>query len=168
MIKLSFFSLFIFISFSLTAQSVSPSALKKIEGKWEGQLTYTDYQDDSSQSTLNCKMEAKWKNKKGVLTFIFVEPDGRIIKDKTKIKLKKKGTQLVFDGQYQVLDFSPDKMSESWKLTIGTTGKDNNRNAEIKRVINCSKTQFTITKLVKYAGTAHFFERNQYAFERKN
>lgn len=156
----------ILISISLGAQSIPSSELKKIEGNWDGQLTYTDYQDDVSQSTLKCKMESKWKNKKGMLTFLFEEPDGRIIKDKTKIKLNKEGSELVFDGKYQVLDFSPDEMDKSWKLTIGAKGNDNNRNAEIKCVINLSKTQFAIIKLVKYEGTDNFFERNRYSFEK--
>jgi hypothetical protein len=34
---------------------------KKIDGNWEGQLTYTDYKDDLSQSILACEMIAKCK-----------------------------------------------------------------------------------------------------------
>ncbi len=167
MIKFFIIPLLSVITFSLMAQSVSPSALKQIERNWEGKLTYTDYQDDVSKSTLNCKMEARWKNKKGLLTFIFVEPNGSIVRDRTKIKLKKGGTQLVYDIKFEVLDFSPDKTNQGWKLTIGAQGKDNNRNAEIKNVITFSQAQLTIIKLVKYAGTDRFFERNRYAFEER-
>lgn len=166
MIRIFVITLLNLMSYCLIAQSISPSVLKKMEGKWDGQLTYTDYQDDTSQTTLKCMMEAKWNKKKGFITFIFVEPDGRIIKDKTKIKLKKDGTQLVFDAKYRIVDFSQNEIGKSWKLTLGTVGKDNNRDADITSVINLSKTQLTITKLVKYKETDNYFERNRYVFEK--
>ena len=167
MIRCLITSILSLMVFSLISQSASSSELGRINGNWVGTLTYTDYQDDSSQSTLGCKMEARWKNNKGSLTFLFTEPDGRVIRDKTKIRLKKGGTKMIFDGKYKVLEFSSNAGDQSWKLALGKSGKDNNKNSQIRLAINFSRTGFEIIKMVQYEGTDRFFERNRYVFERE-
>jgi len=152
---------------SLEAQTVSASDLQKTAGNWKGQLTYLDYKDDVSQTELSCELQAKWLNKKGTFTFIFIEPNGQVIKDKTKIKLIKGGTQLKFDGKYAVTGFSKNEDNSNWELTVGRSGKDNNKNAELKLLIDFSPSQLMITKFVKYDASNDFFIRNYYKFERK-
>ena len=153
--------------FLLIGQSVGTSELDEINGNWAGTLTYTDYRDDSSQSTLECKMESKWKGNNGRLTFLFTEPNGKVIKDKTKIKLRKNGTKVIFDGKYKVTEFNSYDNQKRWKLKLETKGKDNKRTAKIWLVIELERNSFEIIKMVQYQGTDHSFERNRYFFERE-
>lgn len=153
---------------SLEAQTVPASDLQKLNGNWKGQLTYTDYKDDVSQTELNCELQAKWLNKKGTFTFIFIEPNGQVIKDKTKIKLIKGGTLLKFDGKYSITGFSKNEDSSNWELTVARSGKDNNENAQLKLIIRLSPSQLMITKFVKYDASSDFFIRNYYKLERKD
>ncbi len=166
--KLKIF-LFLIVStfcFQLNSQTVSNEELQKIAGHWKGQLTYTDYQDDVSQSKLGCGLKAKCRNNDCTLWFLFTEPDGRIVKDKTKIKLKRNGTTFVLGKEsYKVLEFKKEK--EGWNLMATTTGKDNNKTSEIKQEISSTKKNFTIKKMVKYEGSKSYFERNRYSFTRE-
>ena len=160
--------LFFFISLSLNGQVslVSSNELQQVVGHWEGTLTYTDYQDDKSTSTLRCKMNAFWKGKKGRLEIGFKEPNGEIIYDKVRLKLLKQGAMVKFDGKkYQVDFFKQDEKLGSWELIMSRLGKDNRRNAAIKYYMNFSKTTLSFTKRVKYEGTPNFFERNKYFFK---
>jgi len=162
--------LFIIVStfcFQLNSQSVSTEELKKIAGNWNGQLTYTDYQDDVSQSTLDCGLKAKCRNNECTLWFLFTEPDGRIVKDKTKLKLKESGMTFVLGKEsYKVVEFKKDETQ--WNLIAVAKGKDNYIDSEIKQEISFSEKKFTIKKMVKYEGSESYFERNRYSFTMNN
>ncbi len=168
--KLNIVSILLFISFTMNGQvaSVSSNELQELFGQWEGTLSYTDYSDDSSTSTLKCKMIIYWKGRKGSIGIGFTEPNGKVIYDIVKMKLLKKGKKIKFDGKkYKVDYFKQDKNSKSWELIMSCSGKDNNRKATIKQRIEYNDTTLLITKEVKYEGTSDFFERSKYTLERR-
>ena len=164
---LTLFSLW--LSISTSAQSIDPMELFKLNGKWEGTLTYTDYQDDISKSTLGCSMIMEWKNKGGKMTILFTEPNGRVIKDRAKIKVKKDGTMMNFDGNsYRVKSFNKSGKKQGWDLNLEAQSTDNRKQALINQVINLQGNELFFIKLVKYENAKYSFERNRYAFTRSN
>lgn len=165
MFRIIFLVLFALGGSFLQAQTINSTDLNKINGKWKGTLSYTDYQDDVTKYTIKCEMVAACKNKKGVLTIKYTEPNGEVIQDKIKLRIKKKGTKLIFEGKtYQVLDFDPDEKMGTWLLTMGNSDRDNNRDSAIKQLFHFQGDQMTFTKMVKYDGTDTYFERNKYSF----
>lgn len=159
-----------FLTFSsgLIAQTPTTADLLQLEGNWTGNLMYTDFKDDVTQTKLNCDLEVQWKNKKGLFSFTYIEPNGQVYKDKTKIKLMKGGNQLAFDGTFNILNFIKNEENSNWELTIGRSGKDNYKIAEFKLVIILANEKLLITKFVKYKGSKDFFIRNRYSFQRKD
>jgi len=166
---LFYLSILLFLSLSAAGQGtkVSSNALQKLGGEWEGALTYTDYKDDLSTTTLKCKVVGTWKGKKVKFAIGFVEPNGVVIYDKVTLKLLKKGYAVKFDGnKYKVDNFEKIGPSDHWKLVMSFLGKDNNRNANIKQNINYTQNSLIITKEVKYADKSNYFVRSKYVFNR--
>ena len=73
-----------------------------------------------------------------------------------------------FDGKYAITGFTKNEDSSNWELTVARSGKDNNKNAELKLIIRLSPSQLKITKFVKYDASSDIFIRNYYKFERKD
>ena len=141
--------------------------LNHIEGHWAGTLTYTDYQDDIKQSTLNCQMKSKWKGNRGTLSLGFKEPNGNVVYGKTKIKVYSNNTKVKFDGSdYNVESFSTDDDTGEWRLVIKTQGKDNRKPASIRQSIIYDGINLSLKKEVKYQDGREYFIRNQYKFQR--
>jgi hypothetical protein len=138
-----------------------------MEGDWTGTLTYTDYQDDIKQSTLNCQMKSRWKDNKGTLSLGFKEPNGEVVYGKTKIKVYRNETKVKFDGKkYFVESFSTDNDTGEWSLTLRTQGKNNRKPASIRQSIICDGNNLSLQKEVKYQDGGEYFTRNKYKFKR--
>jgi len=152
---------------SVSSQSVSVDDFSSINGPWNGELTYTDYQDDQSKFSIPCRMEAKRKRNKICLLLTFTEPDGRQITDKTTVKFKEEGTTLMIDKQtYRVAQVMGADEGKELQITLMGEGKDNNKPSKFKNMIVFSDSNFSMKKLVKYNGTEKYFERNSYVFRR--
>ena len=161
--KNSIFSLLLLLSISLQAQQlgVSIKDLRIIGGQWEGQLTYTDYSDDKSTSTLNCSMNIYWKGKKAKITTGFVEPNGKVIDDISFLKLIKNKRGIKLAGvKYQIDSFK--KGQGKLKLVMSCKGKDNLKPATIRQTISFDQKKLILLKEVRYGGSADFFVRNRY------
>lgn len=142
--------------------------IKDIEGQWKGTLTYTDFQDDTKQTTLNCTMKSEWKKKKGIISIAFEEPNGKIYSDRMKIKSISKGEKIKFDGvvfNIQKFDFNPE--TQNWTLVIEAKGKDNRKPAIIKQTIVYEKEKLSISKEIKYLNSKSYFIRNKYYFAKE-
>lgn len=162
--------LLLLISFSMMRQTptISSNDLQEIAGQWTGTLSYTDYKDDATTYTLKCQMTTTWKGNTGLFKLGFTEPNGTMVYDKVKLKRLKQGQMVKFDGQkYLVEQFTKEESPGHWNLVMSCTGKDNNRNANIKQFMSITKTSLSVRKEVNYEGTANFFTRNEYAFERE-
>ena len=145
---------------------ISHADLQKLAGDWEGTLTYTDFSDDISQSTLGCLMTASWNGNTGVIKVGFTEPNGQIIYDKTKIKLTNGGREIKFDGEKYLVDSFKNDESGNWSLVMSCISRDNNRQATIRQIIKYESTTLTLIKKVRYDDSIEFFIRNRYDFKR--
>ena len=152
------------LSYEGSSQTITSEDLTKIKGTWMGHLIYTDYSNDQTQVKLETNLVADWKKNSGLLVFEYIEPNGKVVRGKQKIKLGKNSSQFYMDGEWRVIDFQ--KTEANWKLMLEKVGKDNNRDAVIQQELQVSAVDLTIVKSVKYAGTDQFFVRNRYEFKR--
>lgn len=156
-------SVFLIIIGTIFPQSLTNNHLKVYEGEWEGTLTYLNYGDDKTLVTLPVKVEAI-HNEKGVeFKYFFTEPGGRIEKRTDRFRIKK--DRIYYNGYWDFV--SEDLVDlENWTLELKSEGKDNNRKASFKKLIEVSPSAISIKKLVKYEGTETFFVRNEYQLKR--
>ena len=160
-------ALLIISSASLSSQSISET-VEQITGHWVGTLTYTDYQDDTTQTTLACKMSASWKKNKGKISIGFEEPNGKIYYDKTIIKILSGDSRALFDGsQYDIESFDIGDQTDHWTLVLNRNGKDNRKSALIRQSIVYEGDRISLIKEVQYQNTATSFVRNSYLFRRE-
>ena len=159
-------ALFMLIGGNLRAQEVS-EYMHQIVGQWSGALTYLDYSDDISQTTLNCKMKASWNNNKGTISIGFEEPNGKVIYDKAKIKLFSDQERVKFDGVvYKIDSYSSDPSGDQWTLVLIAEGQDNYKPAMIRQSIVLEVDNLSLVKEIKYEGSAAYFTRNSYSFNK--
>ena len=159
-------TLFLVVGISTGLAQIGNEQLTSINGSWSGSLTYTDYGDDSSQVQLLTKMTARWKSGKGVLKFYYTEPNGKVIKGSQKLRLGETASEFYIGDLWSVTGFIT-KDSNNWTLTLEKEGRDNNRDASMRQIVELSDTRFRITKQVRYEGTKEFFQRNEYSFTRE-
>ena len=152
-----------FFLFESLGQAITNTDLEKINGDWQGALTYTDYGDDKTQYELKTSMTAEWKNGKGKMKFYYTEPNGKIVTSSEKMKLLSE-SEFQFDGKWLIKSF--EQKENSWELILEAQGKDNNRLATIRQLITVSSSNFTIRKMVQYEGTNTFFQRSKQAFSK--
>ena len=159
-------ALFMLIGGNLRAQEVS-EYMHQIVGQWSGALTYLDYSDDISQTTLNCQMKASWTNNKGTISIGFEEPNGKVIYDKAKIKLFSDQERVKFDGVvYKIDSYSSDPSGDQWTLVLIAEGQDNYKPAMIRQSIVLEVDNLSLVKEIKYEGSAAYFTRNSYNFNK--
>lgn len=151
---------------TIIGQSITDN-ISQIGGQWTGTLTYTDYSDDISQSTLECVMKIEWTGNKATLSFGFTEPNGKIVYDKNKLKVYANEKAVKYDGdKYFVDSFNVDSNTGDWGLVISTHGKDNRKPALIRQSIIFDSHTLTLLKEVRYEDSEAYFVRNKYFFER--
>ena len=156
-----------FIYVTVAGQSISDN-INQIEGNWVGTITYTDYSDDIKQSTLACQLKIIWKDKKGVFSLGFTEPNGKIVYDKTKVKVMSKQKRMKFEGNmYDVQSFKVDDKTDHWTLMLVREGKDNRKPALICQSITYEKDQLSLIKKIQYKDSNVTIIRNKYYFERE-
>ena len=159
---------FLCMSSNVFSQSID-ECLTNLSGQWSGSLTYIDFSDDVTRSSIDCQMAATWKKQTLTISIGFTEPNGKVFYDKSKIKIKEKGAQFVYNGsRYTVKEIEPRNSSKGWRITATTTAKDNQKEAAIRLILELSDEQFTMTKEVKYLNSEEYFIRNTYSFIRIN
>ncbi len=146
-----------------TDPTVREDDLQRMSGaQWKGTLSYLDYQT-SRKTTILSNMtvtrsagdprawifayeypEEPRANSRDTLT---VSADGRSIGDETVVERR-----MLPDGTLRV-------------VTRGT-GKDDDRDATFRHTYLIGESRASIRKEVMYAGTAEYFERNEYAWTR--
>lgn len=153
----------------LAAQSapltMTAADFQPLVGSWQGTLTYTDYSDDKRQVTLPTTIVITRAKRPGVrLAYTYVEPDGSREENITEMLAAKTPGRLAFDGEWLIVEkaVTPSTLS----LIVEGEGRDNNRRALMRESIRVTADSLIHTKLVRYDGTANFFQRNRYALAR--
>ncbi len=163
--------------------------LESMQGDWKGKLTYTDYQNDATQVTMDVWLKSTIENKKLIKQFYYREPDGTT-KQKSKSQdttiIAKEGYALVESGYtlpFAIQEASTKETKQSSKTTtdgvntaqsasasreqqvvMETAANDNNKPSTIRLTITTSPNSMVIKKEVKYNGTNSFFVRHTFAY----
>ena len=156
----------LFLSLNISAQSIHED-MAALSGNWTGTLSYLDYSDDESQSTLNCTMKVEWKDKRGKLFIGFEEPNGKIYYDKSSIRIIGSGDSIQFDGhKYTIKHFNKDNGTGFWTLIVERSGKDNRKSSTIRQSFMYQGDKISLVKEVKYNDIKDYFVRNSYVLRR--
>jgi hypothetical protein len=180
------------VSTSLYAQKkakIPEGFLETMQGDWKGKLTYTDYQNDSTQVTMDVWLKSNIEQNKLVKQFYFKEPNST-----TKQKSKSQDTTFIANEGFALVETGyklPFAIQESTtkdtkqsssttkdgmnvqrsasahseqRIVMETADNDNNKPSTIRITIDTSPNSMTIKKEVKYNGTNSFFVRHTFAY----
>ena len=158
----------LFILCTLTLQqnhAITPQHLKVYEGEWQGKLTYLNYGDDKTLVDLPVRMVATFENDALSFEYFYNEGDGRTEKRTGRFSIK--GQKIIHNGTWELEEADINNL-ENWKLTLVSKGKDNNRKARFREIVEVSKSRIEVTKWVQYldADTEDYFMRNRHIFNR--
>lgn len=160
---------------TIVAQKSNPiltkSFLESMNGNWVGKLTYTDYQDDKTQVTMDVWLQNSMEGEYLIKRFFFIEPDG-----KTKQEAKSKDTTYLLKGGKQLFESG---YKHPWKiqsyvntndkqvLVIVTNDDDNDKPSLIKTTITITPTTFIVKKEIKYNGSKLFLTRHTFYYSKQ-
>lgn len=139
-----------------------------MQGDWKGKLTYTDYQDDSTQVTMDVWLKSSITDNKLLKEFFYREPDG-----KTKQKAQSMDTTYIIDNGRRLVESgykSPFDIKNLIKerkkqiVVMETNDVDNEKPSLIRTTITVTASSMTIKKEVKYNGTNNFFTRHTFFY----
>ncbi len=147
--------------------SISLSELNFMTGVWEGYLEYLDYGDNKTRVRLPTTIRYETTKDAVSYTMAFIEPDGSKVADKGGIRPVRDGSKILFDGRtHQVLAKEIDPKTETFRIVLTNTGKDDNKSATFTTTILRQKATLTITKQVKYDDQETSFVRNEFSLQR--
>ncbi len=160
--------LFLFFSVCATAQrnGLTDKDLKDLAGNWSGTLTYTDYSDDKTHTSLPTQLViVDLKDSLG-LNFTYTEPNGKKVTDKSSLRIYEDGDKLNIDGHVY---FIAAVRRKGIRLTIiaENEGEDNNKAAEIRQTIIIGPSILNILKEVRYTGMKDYFIRSKTELQKK-
>jgi len=144
-----------------------PADLGAAAGDWTGTLTYTDYRDDASRTTLPVTVTASTVTDPtfGAPALLFGiayrEPDGTPAGSDRAIltPLPDEPDTIGYDlERWHQLD--GESSATGFSYTFEREGEDNDRPALIRHTITLDGDRLTNRKDVCYEGTDTFFERN--------
>jgi hypothetical protein len=155
------------ISNVLTAQIRAKTIVKdfkKLEGSWQGSLTYLDY-SSAKPYTMDANVEVAQLKQSNQFAFANIYPkeasanntdtvtvadDGKLI-NKAVVKSRNKYA----NGNTEIITEEP-----------GTDGNDD-KAAILKHTYTFSKTSFSIRTDVQFVGTNEWIKRHEYSYMRK-
>ena len=143
--------------------SISHKDFKRLEGAWQGSLTYLDY-SSGKPYTMPANVEIRrigntaeysWKNiypdepRANSADTVVISSDGRYVDDEFVVSNEK-----LADG--------------SWQIVTEARGRDGNDNKEalIRHTYRISKNNFKVRKDVQFAGEQNWIMRHEYAYTR--
>lgn len=159
------------ITFAQQKAKITNSFLLAMQGDWKGKLTYTDYQDDKSQTTMDVWQKSDLINNKLVKQFFYKEPDGN-----TKQKSATQDTTYIIENGKKVVESGyklpftikkfTTKANVEKTVVMETLDEDNNKKSTIRITITLLGNSMTIKKEVKYEGTKNFFVRHTFYYSK--
>jgi hypothetical protein len=159
--KFLVFILFAIFCLSAHAQSVQMKDLSGSIGSWEGKLTYLDYSSGKPYTmSANLKISLTEDKSGYVMAYEYPNEPQANSKDTTQINGE-------FFGKERIVEFQ--KASEGgFKLVTELEGEDGNdsKKATLRHTYQLKSTTYSITKEVKFEGTAVWVKRNEYLVNR--
>ncbi len=152
-----FVSIFLLLCLTATAQSVQVNDLSASVGSWEGKLTYLDYSSGKPYTmSANIKVSLTEDKSGYVMAFEYPKEPHANSTDTTFIRDN-------FFGKDKIVAFEKASGGGYTLVTeVDVTDGNDNKNAVLRHVYRVNATNFSITKEVKFEGTAVWVRRNEY------
>ncbi|MCK0129471.1 hypothetical protein [Erythrobacter sp. F6033] len=139
------------------APQTAVDAFTGLEGNWQGQLEYRDYQSDTMQAI---PMRVEFDTIPDKTTFLqraeFTDP-GFPVRITTLINVAGADTNVAisragrpFETYTQNARLAPGAIADSWTITFTRVGEDDNRPAAIREVMTRKAESLTVTKEVDF------------------
>ena len=159
--KIFLFTCLTFFYISAQAQSLQVIDLSRSIGSWEGTLTYLDYSSGKPYTmSANLKISLT-ENKSGyVMAYEYPKEPQANAMDTTYVDGQ-------FFGKEKIVDFQK-SADGGFTLIAEKEGEDGNdhKKAILRHTYLLKSNAYSITKEVKFEGTAVWIKRNQYVFQR--
>jgi hypothetical protein len=157
---------FLFVFFTVTGNAqrkgaITQKDLELFPGKWEGNLVYTDYKDDSTQVTLKVNLDITAGEDGLLLHSTYIEPNGQLVKDSSLLLIDDVASTITYSGDVYSI-FKVRRTSKQLIIVASMDGQDNNKDVEIQQNFTISAHSFIILKQVRYLDKAEkFFTRHK-------
>jgi hypothetical protein len=162
------FPLVLLVAIGASASSLGAqddlSAYEPLVGSWQGELEYLDYGDNQTLVTLPTWLvvERAESGKRLDVEFFYEEPDGREVGSRDQLYETPDG--LYLGDQWTIEERHADEASGTLRLVLSREGKDDGREASIRRVIVVEGRSLTMTTHVEFTDTGDGLQRNEYRF----
>ncbi|MEM8569001.1 MAG: hypothetical protein AAGF85_21255 [Bacteroidota bacterium] len=154
---------------SVYAQSYADKLeiVKLLEGNWEGNLNYLNFQDDQTWGTVELQITGKRDGDKVMLQYTYYN-NGEVVREGSdKVVADNNTAKFNFNDTWDLDSFKKNADS-TYEFVLSTMGKDNNKKALMRKTVNISDTEFTIKRDIKYLkGDTEFFNRHIYSLKKK-
>ncbi|MFY8001632.1 MAG: hypothetical protein ACOVSW_23775 [Candidatus Kapaibacteriota bacterium] len=176
-------------AFAQKTAKIPEGFLETMQGEWKGKLTYTDYQNDATQVTMDVWLKSSIEKNKLIKQFYYREPDGTTkqqAKSQDTTYIAKNGFALVESGYtlpFSILESTTRQTKQSssttkdgvntersasasseQRIVMETSDNDNNKPSTIRVTIDTTPHSMVIKKEVKYNGTNSFFVRHTFNY----
>ncbi|MEM1407775.1 MAG: hypothetical protein AAGG59_13435 [Bacteroidota bacterium] len=154
---------------SVYAQSYADKLeiVKLLEGNWEGNLNYLNFQDDETRGTVDLQISGKRKGDAVTLQYTYFN-NGEVVREGSdKVVADNNNAKFNFNDTWDLDSFKKNE-DGTYEFVLSTRGKDNNKKALMRKTVNISASEFTIARDIKYLkGDAEFFNRHIYTLKKK-
>jgi hypothetical protein len=143
--------------------------LNFLAGQWAGTLEYLDYKDGSTKYKIQASLDCKKSDGGLEYKFSYVEPNGKKV-DGTAIKLTLHdgGAELRFsDERWRVVGKTVDATSGKREVIVARIGTDNEKPAQLRRIITLDKETLAIRTEVTPEKADKALVRNEYLLKKK-
>ena len=152
----------VIVSFSSFAQTITQEDFKTIQGEWTGTLTYLNYSDNKPFS-MPADLVVEKGNNEFQLILQNIYPNEPKANGSGKIKISK---------DRKTIDKAPIVSREllpggSIKIITESSGKDDNKKAQIRKCYTFGQNELIIVKEVLFEDSEKWIKRNEYNYTRK-
>lgn len=144
-----------------------------LEGMWEGELEYLDFQDGKTRVKVPVNVIVKKKTSTEDYTqymqlkTTFTTPNGRLVSNENDMKIMEDGKGIVLDGDWKAIQKEVKKDEGYLAFSFLGENKDNNIPSKMKQSMILSKGSLTVKVEVKHESTDVWFVRSQYTISKK-
>ena len=141
--------------------------VKLLEGNWEGNLSYLNFQDDETRGTVDLQISGKREGDAVTLQYTYYN-NGEVVREgKDKVVADRNTAKFNFNDTWD-LDSFKKTGDNSYEFVLSTKGKDNGKKALMRKTVSISDYALTIKRDIKYSkGDSQFFNRHIYSLEKK-
>lgn len=139
-----------------------------LEGAWDGELEYLDYQDDKNKVKIPMKLNVTKKTSTEdykqylLLKSTFTEPNGALKTNENELRISDDEHGIVLDGEWKAVRKQVAKDSGLFEYEFLGNKKDNGIPSEIRQSMTLVKNKLMVKIEVKHENTDNWFVRSSY------